>query len=229
MSKPKGILLVDEDDLLRDTLLEHFGAPGEFNVRPFSSGQDAITAVREENDIDLVLLDMRLPDMDGRQVCQSMRENGLTSPIIMFTDAKTNADDALGLHHGANEYIAKPFKIASLLACVRAHLLSHEHSEGTAFTVGPFEFRPALKLLVCADDRKIRLTEKETFILKFLYHAAPEAVSRNVLLDEVWGYNAGVTTHTLETHVYRLRQKIEPDPSNAAIILTENGGYRLNI
>ena len=93
--------------------------------------------------------------------------------------------------------------------------------------IGPYEFRPSAKLLLDDRGRKVRLTEKETSILKYLYRAGAKAVSREELLTEVWGYNAGVTTHTLETHVYRLRQKVEPDPANASILLTEAGGYRL--
>ena len=105
--------------------------------------------------------------------------------------------------------------------------LSHEQSEGAVFQLGGYEFRPSAKILVDENERKIRLTEKETNILKYLYRAGDKSVSREELLAEVWGYNAGVTTHTLETHVYRLRQKIEPDPGNARLLLTEAGGYRL--
>ncbi len=106
-------------------------------------------------------------------------------------------------------------------------LRSHEQSEDALFRIGPYEFRPSAKMLTDAKLRKIRLTEKETNILKYLYRAGGKPVSREELLTEVWGYNAGVTTHTLETHVYRLRQKIEPDPAVAQILLTEAGGYRL--
>ena len=114
-----------------------------------------------------------------------------------------------------------------LLARIRAQLRSHEASEDAMFRVGPYEFRPSAKLLVDEKGKKIRLTEKETNILKYLYRAGEKAVSREELLAEVWGYNAGVTTHTLETHVYRLRQKIEPEPGSAKLLLTEAGGYRL--
>ena len=112
---------------------------------------------------------------------------------------------------------------------LRAHLRSHEQSEDAVFRVGPYEFKPAVKMLVTADDRKIKLTEKETSILKYLYRSGGQPVSREKLLDEVWGYNSGVTTHTLETHIYRLRQKIEPDTSQATLLLTESGGYRLSL
>ena len=92
------------------------------------------------------------------------------------------------------------------------------------FQLGPYTFKPAQKMLVDEEEKKIRLTEKETNILKFLYRASEGVVARDILLHEVWGYNAGVTTHTLETHIYRLRQKIEPDPSNARLLVTESGG-----
>src|SRR5690606_31953951 len=102
-----------------------------------------------------------------------------------------------------------------LLARMRAHLRQHEQSEDAVFTIGPYTFKPAAKLLLDEEkNQKIRLTEKETAILKFLYRAGDKPVGRDILLNEVWGYNSEVTTHTLETHVYRLRQKIEADPSN---------------
>ncbi|MBB5517676.1 response regulator transcription factor [Amphiplicatus metriothermophilus] len=227
MTRAKRILLVDDDALLRDTLIDQFDLHEEFAVEALADAQSAIEKVREEAHIDLVLLDIGLPDMDGREACRIMRKNGFKSPIIILTGADTDADEVLGLNSGANDYVTKPFKFAVLLARVRAHLRSHEQSEDAVFKIGPYEFRPAVKMLVTETDRKIRLTEKETSILKYLYRAGGKPVTRDVLLDEVWGYNSGVTTHTLETHVYRLRQKIEPDPSNAAILVTEGGGYRL--
>ncbi|MAW81539.1 MAG: DNA-binding response regulator [Parvularcula sp.] len=227
MNRVKKILLVDDDELLRDALVDQFAVHDEFAVEPVMTAQAAIDRVKEEAHIDLMLLDVGLPDMDGREACRIMRKNGFKSPIIMLTGADSEADTILGLDAGANDYVSKPFKFGVLLARVRAHLRSHEQSEDAVFKVGPYEFRPAVKMLVTPEDKKIRLTEKETSILKFLYRAGGKPVTRDVLLDEVWGYNSGVTTHTLETHVYRLRQKIEPDPSNAAILLTESGGYRL--
>ncbi|MEO1137077.1 MAG: response regulator transcription factor [Pseudomonadota bacterium] len=229
MNRVKKILLVDDDELLRDALIDQFGVHDEFAVEPIMNAADAIERVKEEAHIDLMLLDVGLPDMDGREACRVMRKNGFKSPIIMLTGADSEADTILGLDAGANDYVSKPFKFGVLLARVRAHLRSHEQSEDAVFKVGPYEFRPAVKMLVTAEDKKIRLTEKETSILKFLYRAGGKPVTRDVLLDEVWGYNSGVTTHTLETHVYRLRQKIEPDPSNASILLTESGGYRLSL
>jgi DNA-binding response OmpR family regulator len=133
------------------------------------------------------------------------------------------------LDAGANDYITKPFRLNELLARLRAQLRSFESSEDAVFTIGPYVFRPAAKqLLEPLRNKRIRLTDKEASILKFLYRAAGRPVARQVLLNEVWGYNAAVTTHTLETHIYRLRQKIEPDSAASKLLLTEGGGYRLD-
>ena len=145
----------------------------------------------------------------------------------MLTGQDSDADTILGLESGANDYVTKPFRFAVLLARVRAQLRQHEQSEDAVFTIGPYTFKPSQKMLVTDEEKKVRLTEKETSILKYLYRTGEKTVTRDVLLHEVWGYNAGVTTHTLETHIYRLRQKIEADPSNAALLVTETGGYKL--
>src|SRR5262249_29872639 len=99
-----------------------------------------------------------------------------------------------------------------------------EASEDAVFTIGPFTFRPSSKLLLNAKGNKVRLTEKETAILRFLYRAGQKPVSRETLLQEVWGYNSGVTTHTLETHIYRLRRKVVRDAITTTILVTETGG-----
>ena len=175
---------------------------------------------------DLILLDVDLPDMDGREVCRRLRESGVAAPIIMLTGQDSDADTIAGLEAGADDYVTKPFRIAVLLARIRAQLRAHEQSEHAVFRIGPFEFRPAQKVLIDPKARKVRLTEKETAILKYLYRAGGQPVGREELLTEVWGYNAGVTTHTLETHIYRLRQKVEGEGSDK-LLVTEGGGYRL--
>ncbi|HBA42192.1 MAG TPA: DNA-binding response regulator, partial [Alphaproteobacteria bacterium] len=173
-------------------------------------------------------LDVGLPDMDGREACRVMRKQGVTCPIIMLTGADSEADTILGLESGANDYVVKPFRFGVLLARIRAHLRQHEQSEDAVFNIGRYTFKPAAKVMLDdADGSKIRLTEKETAILKFLYRAGAKIVGRDVLLHEVWGYNAAVTTHTLETHIYRLRQKIEDNPSEAQLLVTDQGGYKL--
>jgi DNA-binding response OmpR family regulator len=225
MAQRKTLLIVDDDAELRGAVAEQLEAEG-FSTLEASTARQGVEAAQEEKP-DLVLLDVDLPDMDGRDACRQMRQRGVAAPIIMLTAAAGDDDTVQGLEAGANDYVTKPYKFAVLLARIRAQLRSHEHSEGAVFRLGAYEFRPANKILVDAQQRKIRLTEKETNILKYLYRAGEKPVSREELLAEVWGYNAGVTTHTLETHVYRLRQKIEADPANARLLLTEAGGYRL--
>lgn len=226
MTTGKKILLVDDDDGLRVSLSDQLRLHEEFLTAEAATAAEALETAKGEY-FDAVILDVGLPDMDGREVCRLMRRNGVKSPIIMLTGQDTDADQILGLDAGANDYVTKPFRLNVLLARLRAQLRQHEQSEDAVFAIGPYTFQPALKLLVDVEEQKVRLTEKETAILKYLYRAGDKVVSRDTLLGEVWGYNAGVTTHTLETHVYRLRQKIEADPSNATILVTEPGGYRL--
>ncbi|MGB3407182.1 MAG: response regulator transcription factor [Jannaschia sp.] len=226
MANLKKILLVDDDDDLRDALAEQLVMTEDFDVFEADSGATGMSRTKEQI-YDLIVLDVGLPDTDGRELCRLMRKSGVKCPVVMLTGHDTDADTILGLDAGANDYISKPFKFPVLLARIRAQLRTHEQSEDAVFSLGPYTFKPAMKMLVTEDEKKIRLTEKETNILKFLYRANDGTVAREVLLHEVWGYNAGVTTHTLETHIYRLRQKIEPDPSNARLLVTESGGYRL--
>ena len=226
MGTVKKILMVDDDPDLREALADQLVLTEEFDVFEAGDGAGGLARARDEH-YDLVILDVGLPDMDGRELCRLMRKEGVKCPILMLTGHVTDSDQIHGLDSGANDYIAKPFKLPVLLARIRAQLRQHEQSEDAVFGVGPYSFRPASKVLLDEHEKKIRLTEKETNILKYLYRAGAAVVPRDVLLHEVWGYNAGVTTHTLETHIYRLRQKIEPDPANARILLTEPGGYRL--
>ncbi|NKB20330.1 MAG: response regulator [Alphaproteobacteria bacterium] len=227
MAGGKNILLVEDDEALRQSLVEQLKLHEEFETHAVSSGTNALAQIKEQH-FDLLILDVGLPDMDGRELCRLMRRADVKAPIIMLTGADSEADTILGLDSGANDYITKPFRLGVLLARIRAQLRQHERSEDAIFNLGPYSFRPAAKLLLEPDEnKKIRLTEKETSILKYLFRAGDAVIGRDELLNEVWGYNSGVTTHTLETHVYRLRQKLEADPSNAQILVTEPGGYRL--
>jgi DNA-binding response OmpR family regulator len=227
MSAGRRILIVDDDAMLRRSLAEQLQLHEEFATSEAGTAAEALEDVKAHASV-AILLDVGLPDMDGRELCRLMRRNGVRVPILMLTAADADSDTILGLDSGANDYIAKPFRLNVLLARLRAQLRQHELSEDAIFTIGPYSFRPGAKLLVDeAARRKVRLTEKETAILKYLYRAGRRIIGRDVLLNEVWGYNSGVTTHTLETHVYRLRQKIERDPGKAELLVTEQGGYRL--
>jgi len=221
------ILIVDDDAALRQSLAEQLELHAEFATAECETALAAREIIGRER-FDAILLDVGLPDLDGRELCRMLRRDGVRVPIVMLTGADGEAETVDGLDAGANDYVTKPFRLSVLLARLRAHLRQNEHSDDAVFTIGPYTFRPGAKLMVDASGRrKVRLTEKETAILRYLYHAGDRAIGRDILLGEVWGYNAGVTTHTLETHVYRLRQKIERDPARAEILVTEPGGYRL--
>jgi DNA-binding response OmpR family regulator len=230
MAGERPILIVDDDQALRETLAEQLVVDGEFTPTEAATLAEAEAMIGDRGArFDGVILDVSLPDGDGRDLCARMRRQGHKMPIIILTGSDDESDVVRGLEAGANDYVAKPFRLAELLARLRAQLRIFENSEDAVFTIGPYTFRPSAKLLQePAKNRRIRLTEKEAAILKFLYRAGTKPVARQVLLNEVWGYNAAVTTHTLETHIYRLRQKIEPDPSNARLLVTEGGGYRLD-
>ena len=222
----RTLLIVDDDEDLRATLVEQLALHEEFVVVDRATAAQGMAAIRE-GAVDLLIMDVGLPDMDGREAVKLLRKGGFKAPIVMLTGHDADADTILGLEAGANDYVTKPFRFAVLLARVRAQLRQHEQSEDATFTIGPYTFKPSQKVLIDARGGKTRLTEKEASIIKYLYRAERQVVTRDVLLEEVWGYNSGVTTHTLETHVYRLRQKIERDPSNAEILVTESGGYKL--
>ncbi|HET9904236.1 MAG TPA: response regulator transcription factor [Xanthobacteraceae bacterium] len=226
MTQRRKILIVDDDGELRDMLVEQLGLGEEFEAHGVDTAAKALD-VAKNSQIDLVLMDISLPDMDGREAVRTLRAQGFKAPVIMLTGHDTDADTILGLESGANDYVTKPFRYAVLLARIRSQLRQHEASEDAVFSIGPYTFRPSAKLLVGERGGKIRLTEKETAILRYLYRAGQKPVSRDVLLQEVWGYNSGVTTHTLETHIYRLRQKVEQDAGNPAILVTDAGGYKL--
>ena len=202
MTNTRKILIVDDDSELREALVEQLALHEEFESIAVDNGTKGIQTAKA-GQIDLVIA------------------------IIMLTGHNTDSDTILGLESGANDYVTKPFRFAVLLARIRAQLRQYEASEDAVFTIGPYTFRPSSKILLNPNGSKMRLTEKETAILRYLYRAGQRPVSRETLLQEVWGYNSGLTTHTLETHIYRLRQKVEKDAASPAILVTEAGGYKL--
>lgn len=228
MSQTRTILIIDDDDDLREVLREQFELYDSFSIEEAANASDGIN-IAKKGDADIILLDVELPDMDGRDACKLMRAKDVKVPIVMLTGRDGDADEILGLDSGANDYVTKPFKFSVLLSRIRAHLRSFEQSEDASFKVGPYEFKASAKTLTTPSGDKIRLTEKETNIIRYLLKSGGKPVPREELLTEVWGYNAQVTTHTLETHIYRLRQKIEADSALGRILVTESGGYRLQL
>ena len=229
MPSSRPILIVEDDADLRSTLAEQIAMDGEFAADVVGTAAEATAKLAEvDARYDAILLDVGLPDGDGRDFCAKLRRDGNMMPIIMLTGADGEADVVRGLEAGANDYVAKPFRLSELLARLRAQLRVFDNSEDAVFTIGHYQFRPSARLLLDpAKNRKVRLTDKECRILKYLLRANAEPVNRATLLADVWGFNSGVTTHTLETHIYRLRQKMEADPANPQLLLTDRGAYRL--
>lgn len=222
----RRILVVDDDADLRDVIAQQFEVHDDVTAETVGTAKGAVERVQQAR-FDLVILDVGLPDMDGREACRLLRRQGYNNPVIMLTAYASDADTILGLEAGANDYVAKPFRFPVLLARVRTQLRQHEHSEAATFQIGRYLFSPARRNLVTEDGAKVLLTDKETRILRYLHRVGGRPVGRRELLEEVWGYRAGVTTHTLETHVYRLRQKIERNTAYPEILVREGGGYKL--
>lgn len=226
-AQSRNILIVEDDAEFRHTLAEQLRLHEEFEVEEVGTGEAAI-ADAEKTNFNAILLDVGLPDMDGRDVCRVLRRKGIHAPVIMLTGMDSDADTVLGLDSGANDYVTKPFRMGVLLARLRAHIRQHEMSEDASFAVGPYVFRPAAKTMRRTDGTKdISLSDKENAILKHLYRAGDAVVSCETLYADIWDHSASLMTHTLQTHVYRLRQKIEDQPSDPQILVSEHGGYRL--
>lgn len=220
-------LIVDNDAALRQSLADQFECLEGFDAVGAKTGEQALDVVKDHQ-FSVILIDVDLPDIDGRDLCRLMRRQGLKAPIIMLSVYDTDADMILSLDSGANDYIAKPFRLGVLLARVRAQLRQFRLSDDAIFPIGPYSFHPSAKMLIEMEtERKIYLTERETSLLKYLYRTGNRPVPRQALLNQVWGYNTDVKSHTIETHIYRLRQKIEPNPTRAQFLLTESEGYRL--
>ena len=227
MATTERVLIVDNDAALRQSLAEQFKRHEGFDTIGVETGEQALDLLKSHH-FAAILMDVGLPDTGGHDLCRLMRRQGLKTPIIMLSAYDTDADMILSLDSGANDYVAKPFRLGVLLARVRAQHRQFRLSDDAMFPIGPYSFYPSTKILIETEtERKINLTEKETALLKFLYRMGNRPVPRQALLDQIWGYRAGVKSHTIETHIYRLRQKIEPNPTHAQFLVTEAEGYRL--
>jgi len=226
MSSSTKILLVNSDKDLSEALIYQLSLNEKYLIIESDDEDSALTQINN-NSCNIIIINSQPPKLNGHNLTKKLRVGGFKNPIIMLitqSDA-SNADNKHTIE--ANEYITKPFKYPELLKFIKLHLRQFERAEDTQYNLGSYLFKPNSKILEANGNKSIRLTEKENDILKFLYQNLETIVSREILLHEVWGYNSKVTTHTLETHIYRLRQKIEIDPANACFLITETGGYRL--
>jgi DNA-binding response OmpR family regulator len=224
MTHVRTVLVVDGDNTMRETLREQLTRDQAFAVTEAASAREAeANLFNGDASFAAVIMDAVLPDGDGHAVCARLRASGLSMPVILLNGANrvSPAGDTIT--------IAKPFRLSELMTRLNARLGVERTVTGAApaIRIGRFMLRGDEKALHTDDGTRIRLTEKETAILTFLHAKDGQPVSRAELLRDVWGYNPAVTTHTLETHIYRLRRKIEANPAKAELLLTDAGGYRL--
>ena len=220
------LLIVDDDAYLRATLRQQLLIEGFNDVFEVGVVADLDNVLSHANP-DLILLDIQMPDGNGIDICRRLRRNGFAKPIVMLTAKGAEGDIVLGLEAGANDYITKPLRLSELIALIRTQLRQFRALDDARLDFGNLSFVPANKTLhEIGSNRMQALTEKEATILKFLYRAFPNDVTKDELLAEVWGFQNGVSTHTLETHIYRLRQKISR-LTKKQLVLTIEKGYRL--
>lgn len=221
----KILIVEDEPDMvegLRDNLVYE-----GYEVVSAADGETGLELAGEESP-DLILLDIMLPGRDGYQVCRELRSKGIDVPVIMLTAKSQEVDKVLGLELGADDYITKPFSIREVLARVKAVL---RRQGGRPKKVESFEFGN-IKVdfrrgVAIKNGNSVELSHYENEILRLLVASKDEPVSRNRLLDEVWGYDLFPTTRTIDNHVVKLRQKIEDDPHNPRHVVTVHGiGYK---
>ncbi len=220
------LMLIDDDDALRLVLRQQFEQEGVSAIHEAASAQAAFDTI-DDFAPDMLLLDVQLPDGNGFDICRKLRNRGFDKPILMLTGQDAENDIVQGLEAGANDYIAKPMRMGELLARMRTHLRQHKLSDDARFEISGLDFVPSQKTIAARDSGdKVVLTEKETMILKMLNKHAPDTVKREVLLSEIWGFQKGLSTHTLETHIYRLRQKLAR-LTPESVIDTAQDGYQL--
>ncbi|MGB1895279.1 MAG: response regulator transcription factor [Candidatus Puniceispirillaceae bacterium] len=221
------IMIIDDDDDFRHVLMTQFEREGVAALEQAATVASTFEKI-DRFAPDILILDVQLPDGNGFHTCARLREQGFEKPIIMLTGQDGESEVIKGLDTGANDYIAKPMRFGELVARIRAQLRQHRASDDARFSAKGMDFIPADKSLTfSAQQKTVSLTEKETLILKKLFQSWPETVSRASLLSQVWGYHNDVTTHTLETHIYRLRQKIAR-LSEDQLIETTTTGYSLS-
>jgi two-component system alkaline phosphatase synthesis response regulator PhoP len=219
------ILIVDDEPEMVRGLEDNLRFEG-YQTASATNGQDAV-ALAQSGAPDLILLDVMMPRMSGWDVCRALREKGIEAPIIMLTARGEEVDRVRGLELGADDYVTKPFSLRELLARVRAVLRRPgPRSRFDEFTFGDVRIRPRVRQVFKAGE-EIRLTRKEFDLLVFLVAHRGEVITRERLLDEVWGYERFPTTRTVDTHILRLRKKFEADADRPVWILTFHGhGYK---
>ncbi len=222
----KILIIEDEEDLVKGLKLNL--ADEGYKVDWASNGEEGLRKAMEETP-DLIILDIMLPKKNGLDVCRELRQKHVTIPIIMLTAKGEEIDKVVGLEIGADDYMTKPFSIRELLARIKAHLRREKREAKTipeVYCFGDVEI-DFTHFRVKHEDKQVDLTSLEVEILKYFIAHQGEVISREVLLDKIWGYDKYPTTRTIDNHILKLRKKIEGDPSHPKYILSIYGeGYR---
>jgi len=222
----RKVLIIDDDVTIARGLEDALKSE-HFDVLLAHTGEKGFLMAKREN-IDLVILDLRLPDKDGEDVCRELRKAGVQVPILMLTSKKQEMDKVMGLEIGADDYMTKPFSIRELVARVRA-LLRRESKikvdiEEYSFGDVHLDFK---KKQAFKKKKEITLTVKELEILKYFVQHEGEVITRDVLLNEVWGYEQFPTTRTVDNYILAIRKQIEDDHSAPQHLLTiHTAGYK---
>ncbi|MCL4705881.1 response regulator transcription factor [bacterium] len=226
----KKILIVEDDDAILYGL-ENILRDEGYDIRSVKSGQEGYRLVKEF-DPDLMILDLMLPGMSGLEICKRIRDEGMKTTVLMVTAKAEENDKVFGLELGADDYITKPFSVRELLARIKAHLRRGEFAGGAnaemlpdEITFGEVVVNVKRHEVVKAGERQ-DLTNREFLLLEYFLRHQGELLTRQRLLDDIWGYEVYPTTRTVDTHVRRLRKHIEPNPDQPRYIKTVHGaGY----
>lgn len=221
------ILIVDDEPNMRLGLKDNLEFEG-YEVDLEADSEEGLQKILDVN-FDLVLLDVMMPKLSGFDVCKTIRKKGLNTPVLLLTAKGQEIDKVLGLEFGADDYVTKPFSLRELLARIKAVLRRGENlnPDETKIKIGNvdvnFQNYTALK-----DNEEIQLSPKEFEILNYLWKHRNQTVTREDLLEKIWGYEESPTTRTVDNFILKLRQKIESDPNHPRVIITVHGiGYKL--
>lgn len=225
----KRILIVEDDVAILRGLKDNLEYES-YEVLTAADGAQGYCLIQEKKP-DLIILDLMLPKMNGYELCRKVREEGITTPILMLTARGEEVDRVLGLDMGADDYVTKPFSVPELLARIRA-IIRRIHQAHTGDLPSDLCFGAVFidfkRFEARKDDKVLDMSRKEFGVLRLLAARAGEVVTRDDLLDEVWGYNQYPTTRTVDNHISLLRTKLEDDPSQPRHLITVHGvGYKL--
>ena len=222
----KKIIFFEPDRLLKNTLLEQLSLNKDFEITEISN-LEGIQYKLKKSSFDLIILGTDRENYSPFSIRQFIKEAEISNIVLFMIDAQISETSFFGESTEKHYFIEKPFRINHLNKKIATMLAKISNSHEVTYKVGPFIFLPLKKILMLGENIKVELTEKEVAILKCLISSGEEAVDRDTLLKQVWNYSPNVTTHTLETHIYRLRQKLEIDASIPRLIISKDGGFTI--